>query len=144
MTTRRNWRSKPSSHRKSSFYSYWYSYYAITIFKSNLSPQHRITCYQTQPVKGEVSKICKASTKKILHQRKFKNFNYLKYKPKAQIKATALEETENKEKPTYTEILRKGQNSSTRQNLRTNFESNTKPNIHQKLWSMSPTNLKKK
>ena len=34
-------------------------------------------------------------------------FNNLKCKTKAQIKATAIEETENKEKPTYAEILRK-------------------------------------
>ena len=49
-----------------------------------------------------------ASTKKVLHQRKFGKFNNLKYKPKAQIKATTIEETENTEKLTYSEILRKG------------------------------------
>ena len=45
-----------------------------------------------------------------------------------QIKATTIEETENTEEPTYAEILRKNQNPSTRQNLTTNLESNTKPN----------------
>ena len=38
-----------------------------------------------------------ASTKKILHQRKLRKLNNLKYKPKVQIKATTIEETENKE-----------------------------------------------
>ena len=38
--------------------------------------------------------------KKILHQQKFKNFNDLKYKPKAQVKITTIEETENTEKLT--------------------------------------------
>ena len=44
-----------------------------------------------------------ASTKNILHQRKLKISNNLKHKPKAQIKATTIKETENKEKPTYCE-----------------------------------------
>ena len=47
------------------------------------------------------SKQIKHQQKKILHQRKFKKFNNLKYKPKAQVKATAIEETENTEKQTY-------------------------------------------
>ena len=38
-----------------------------------------------------------ASTKKILHQQKLRKLNNLKYKPKVQIKATTIEETENKE-----------------------------------------------
>ena len=71
-------------------------------------------------------------------------FNNLKCKTKAQIKATAIEETENKEKPTYAEILRKSWNPSSRQNLRTNLESQIKPNIHERLWSMSPTNKRQK
>ena len=90
------------------------------------------------------SKQMKHQRKKILLQGKFKKFNNLKFKPKAQIKATAIEETENKEKPTYTEILRKSRNASTRQNLTINLESNTKPNIHERLRSMSPTNKHRK
>ena len=86
----------------------------------------------------------KHQRKKILLQGKCKKFNNLKFKPKTQIKATAIEETENKEKPTYTEILRKSRNASTRQNLTTNLESNTKPNIHERLRSMSPTNKHRK
>ena len=86
----------------------------------------------------------KIQSKQILHQRKFKRFDILKYKPKAQIKATAIEETENTDKPTYPEISRISRNPSTRQNLTTNLESNTKPNIHERLQSMSPTNKYRK
>ena len=68
----------------------------------------------------------------------------MKYKPKAQVKVTTIEETENIEKPTYAEILRKSRNLSTRQNLTTNLESNTKPDIHERLRSMSPTNKHRK
>ena len=68
----------------------------------------------------------------------------MKYKPKAQIKATNIEETENTEKPTYAEILRKSRNPSPRQNLTTNLESNTKPNKHGRLQSMSATNKYRK
>ena len=82
----------------------------------------------------------KASTKRILHHWKFKRCNNLKYKPKAQIKATTIEETENTEKPTYVEILKNSQNPSTRPNLKSNLENNTKPNMHKRLPSMSPTN----
>ena len=64
----------------------------------------------------------------------------MKYKPKAQIKATTIEETENTEKPTYVEILKNSQNPSTRPNLKSNLENNTKPNMHKRLPSMSPTN----
>ena len=73
-----------------------------------------------------------------------KKFNNLKYKPKVQIKATIIEETENTEKLTYAEILRKGRDSSRRQNLTTNLESNTKLNIYKRLQSMSPTNKHRK
>ena len=73
-----------------------------------------------------------------------KKFNNLKYKPKVQIKATIIEEIENTEKPTYAEILRKGRDSSRRQNLTTNLESNTKLNIYKRLQSMSPTNKHRK
>ena len=139
---------------------------ALTILNSNLSPQHRSTCYQTQQINGEISKIYfalkqqlrkneyeniqktiksnEASTKKILHQRKFKKFNNLKYKPKAQIKATTIEETENTEKPTFAEILRKSRNPSRRQNLTTNLKNNTKPNMHERLRSMSRSNKHRK
>ena len=79
-----------------------------------------------------------ASTKNILHQRKLKIFNNLKHKPKAQIKVTTIKETENKEKPTYGE--KKTRNPSRRQNLTNNLESNTTPNMQERLQSMSPTN----
>ena len=56
----------------------------------------------------------KKQSNQIKHQQKksyinenSKKFNNLKYKPKAQIKATTIEKTENTEKPTYAEILRK-------------------------------------
>ena len=80
----------------------------------------------------------------MLHQRNFKKFNNLKYKPKAQVKATAIEETENTEKQTYAETLRKSRNPSKRQNLTTNLESNTKPNIHERIRSMNPNNKHRK
>ena len=73
-----------------------------------------------------------------------KKFNNLKYKPKVQIKATIIEKTENAEKPTYAEILRKGRDSSRRQTVTTNLESNTKLNIYKRLQSMSPTNKHRK
>ena len=98
-------------------------------------------------MKDEIQKTIKAnkaSTKKILHQRKFKKFNNLKYKPKAQVKATTIEETENTEKQTYAETLRKSRNPSKRQNLTTNLESNTKPNIHERIRSMNPNNKHRK
>ena len=79
-----------------------------------------------------------ASTKNILHQRKLKIFNNLKHKPKAQIKVTTIKETENKEKPTYGE--KNPRNPSRRQNLTNNLESNTTPNMQERLQSMSPTN----
>ena len=79
-----------------------------------------------------------ASTKNILHQRELKISNNLKHKPKAQIKATTIKETENKEKPTYGE--KKPRNPSRRQNLTNNLESNTTPNMQERLQSMSPTN----
>ena len=85
-------------------------------------------------------KSSEASTKKILHQRKFRKFNNLKYKSKVQVKARTIEETGNTEKPTYAEILSKSLNPSKRQNLTTNLESKAKPNIHERLQSMSPTN----
>ena len=51
-----------------------------------------------------------------------------------------IKKTENTEKPTYTEILRKSRNPSTRRNFTTNLESSTKPKIHERLRSMSLTN----
>ena len=44
-----------------------------------------------------------ALMKKNLHQQKSKKFNNFWYKPKAQIKATTTEETENTEALTYAE-----------------------------------------
>ena len=84
------------------------------------------------------------SEKKYYFKENSKSLTTWNLKPKAQIKATAIEETENKEKPTYIEILRKSRNASTRQNLTTNLESNAKPNIHERLRSMSPTNKHRK
>ena len=58
----------------------------------------------------------KKQSNQIKHQQKksyinenSKKFNNLKYKLKAQIKATTIEKTENTEKPTYAEILRKAE-----------------------------------
>ena len=47
------------------------------------------------------------ATKKILHKRKFKKYNNLKYKPKPAVKATNItHENGNLKKATYAEILR--------------------------------------
>ena len=51
-----------------------------------------------------------ASTKKNVGQQKQK-LNNLKNNLKAQTKATTTEETENTEKPTYTQVLRKSQST---------------------------------
>ena len=84
-----------------------------TIKKTNVKIDQTESTLKQQLQKNKYDEIQKAikaneaSTKKILHQRKFKKFNNLKYKLKAQIKATTIEGTENKEKRTYAEILRK-------------------------------------
>ena len=61
-----------------------------------------------------------------------------------QIRRITIKETENTEKSTFAEILRKSQNPSRRQNLTTNFENNTKPNIHKKLRSTRPASKRRK
>ena len=85
------------------------------------------------------------ATKKMLHQRKFKKFNNLKYKPKPQVKATT-EENEETPKRTYADILR--QKNPTGKPSKTNntkdSDSKQKPNIHERLRSLSPSNKHRK
>ena len=57
-----------------------------------------------------------------------------------QIKAATIEETQSKEKPTCIAISRKSRIPSRKQNVTANLESNTKPDIHERLRSVSPTN----
>ena len=95
----------------------------------------------------EIQKTIKSNEalkKKIQHQRKCKKLKNLKHKPKVQIKATAIEETQNKEKPTCIEILRKSRIPSRKQNVTVNLESNTKLDIHERLRSVSRTNKPQK
>ena len=49
---------------------------------------------------------------------------------KIQIKTTTDKETENREKPTYAEILRQSRNTFKRQNITIILDSNPKPNVH--------------
>ena len=89
-------------------------------------------------------KVNETATKHILHQRKFKKFNTLKYKPKPIVKTNFTEESELLEKspttarPTYAEILKATKSPSIRTN-KTNL-NNYKNNkyIHKKLCSLSP------
>ena len=84
-----------------------------------------------------------ASTKKLLHQRKFKKYNNLKYKSKTPIKAKTTEGDETSDKPSYAEVLRKTR-SPIRQNTTNDSQSKNKPDIHQRLRSMSPNNKQRK
>ena len=59
-------------------------------------------------------KVKETAKKQILHQRKFKKFNTMKYKPKPIVKTTnftegnkLLDKAPTTEKPTYAEILQK-------------------------------------
>ena len=87
-------------------------------------------------------KVNETATKQILHQRKFKKFNTLKYKPKPTVKTTNF--TEEKElletspttaRPTYADILKDTKNPSIKTS-KTNFNNK---NIHEKLRSLSST-----
>ena len=94
-------------------------------------------------------KVHKTATKQILHQRKFKKFNSLKYKPKHIVKTTnftegneLLEKSPTTARPTYAEILKAAKNPSIRTsktNLN-NYKNNK--NIHRKLSPLSPQTRK--
>ena len=84
-------------------------------------------------------KINETATKQILHQRKFKKFNALKYKPKPTVKTKnftegkeLLETSSTTARPTYADILKDTKKPFIKTNL------NNK-NIHEKLRSLSPT-----
>ena len=79
-------------------------------------------------------------TKQILHQRKFKKFNTLKYKPKPTVKITNLtggneliETSPITARSTYAEILKDTKNPSIKTS-KTNLK-----NIHKKLCSLDQT-----
>ena len=90
-------------------------------------------------------KVNETATKQILHQRKFKKFNTLKYKPKPNVKTTnfterneLLEKSPTTARPTYAEILKATKNPFTRTS-KTNLNSyKTNKNIHEKLRSLGP------
>ena len=84
-----------------------------------------------------------ASTKKNVGQQKQK-LNNLKNSLKAQTKVTTTEETENTEKPTYTQVLRKSQSPWKRQNITIILNNKIKPKVYERLLSMSTANKHEK
>ena len=87
-------------------------------------------------------KVNKTATKQILHQRKFKKFNTLTYKPKHTVKTAnftegneLLEKSPTTARPTYVDILKVAKNPS----LRTSKTNINTKNIHEKLRSLSLT-----
>ena len=91
-------------------------------------------------------KVNETATKQIFHQRKFKKFNTLKYKPKLTIKTTnftegneLLEISPTTGRPSYAEILKDAKNSSVKTSKTSLDNYKTNKNIHGKLRSLSPT-----
>ena len=87
-------------------------------------------------------KVNETATKQILHQRKFKKFNTLNYKPKATVKTTnftegntLLETSPTTARPTYAKILKDTKIPS----IKTSKNNLNDKNVHQKLCSLSPT-----
>ena len=107
----------------------------------------KLILYSTQLEKAEYEKIQKTiassetATKKILHQRKFKKYNNLKYKPKPAVKATNItDENENLQKATYTDILQTNKIPLRGLSKTNNTDHNNRPYIQEKLRSLNPTN----
>ena len=85
------------------------------------------------------------ATKKILHQRRFKEYNNLKYKAKLCVKATnIIDENENLKNATYAEILRANIKLTREISKTDNTDHNNKQNIQEKLRSLSLTNRNKR
>ena len=107
----------------------------------------KLILYSTQLEKAEYEKIQKTiassetATKKILHQRKFKKYNNLKYKPKPAVKATNItDENESLQKATYTDILQTNKIPLRGLSKINNTDHNNRPYIQEKLRSLNPTN----
>ena len=128
------------------------TYCKKTIEKSQ-TKKKKIEAYLKQQLKKDdyaeilnIIKVNETVKKQILHQRKFKKFNTLKYKPKPTVKTTnftegnkLLEKSPTTERRTYAEILKATKNPfirTTKTNLN-NYKTNK--NIHEKLCSLTPT-----
>ena len=82
-----------------------------------------------------------ATTKKILHQRKFKRYISLKYKPTPIVTVKKMvEEIFIIGNQTYAGVTHVGRNPTRRLSTTNNVDNNHKQNTHQKLRSISPTN----
>ena len=81
------------------------------------------------------------ATKEILHQRKFKKYSNCKYKPKTAIKAENItDKSKNLTKAIYAEILRVNKTPTKRLSKTNNTDHNIKPNIQEKLLSLTQVN----
>ena len=76
----------------------------------------------------------------MLHQRKFKIYSSLKYKPTLTVKEKKIAETGNTENHTYAEVTHADRNPARRLSKTNNAVNKHKQNIHEKLRLMSPTN----
>ena len=109
-----------------------------SILKANLEKAEYEEIHKTFPSNA-------TATKKILHQRKFKEYKNLKYKAKLSVKAAnIIDENENLKNATYAEILRANRKLTRKISKTDNTDHNNKQNIQEKLRSLSLTNRNKR